>query len=87
MPIDTRSRAIDTGADSIKAGVPHISWRREILAANPIDHHARDRVDAVVAAAAALRTSARDERRQSPRPGTLLSHPWEGSTLAACHRR
>jgi hypothetical protein len=31
-----------------------------MLAANSIDHHARDRVDAVVAAAA-LRTSARDD--------------------------
>ena len=39
MPIDTRSQTIDTGADSIRAGVTHTSWRREILAANPIDPH------------------------------------------------
>jgi hypothetical protein len=66
MPIDTRSRTIDTGADSIRAGITHISWMREILAANLIDHHARDRVDAVVAAAA-LRMSARDDARASER--------------------
>jgi hypothetical protein len=41
-----------------------------MLAANSIDHHARDRVDAVVAAAA-LRTSARDEEETSG-PGAGL---------------
>jgi hypothetical protein len=59
MRVDTTSRPIDIGADSIKPGRPAHRVEREMLAANPIDHHARDRVDAVVSAAA-LRTPAMD---------------------------
>jgi hypothetical protein len=65
MRVDTTSRPIDIGADSIKPGRPAHRVEREMLAANPIDHHARDRVDAVVSAAA-LRTPAMDEQRSSP---------------------
>ena len=82
MRVDTMSRRIDIGADSIKPGHHDIAWQSEILAGSPIDHHACDRVDAVVSAAA-LRVPALDDLRASAgarsQPVPLL-HPWKGSS-------
>jgi hypothetical protein len=62
----TPSRERPTRARTRSERTSRTAHEGGILAANPIDHHARDRVYAVVAAAA-LRTSARDGPGGNPR--------------------
>jgi hypothetical protein len=93
MRIDTRPDG-SLGADSTEPVVPLIAWRREMLTANSIDHHARDRVITVVCPAA-LRTPATDDdqvRVAPPASGNVRrsvivpsGHPRSVSRRASFH--